>query len=99
MSGDWTAWLARWTDAGLIDAEAAGRIRAFEASHAGSHRLRWPVLIALVFGVLMIVAANWDALSPGLRFTLVLALVAGFHVAGALATERFPAMSITLHAL
>jgi uncharacterized membrane protein len=106
MDGSWARWLDRWTAAGVIDADTAVRIRAFEASHAGSGRLRWPILIALGFGALMIcggillfVAANWDALSPGQRFALVVLLVASFHVAGALSAERFAPMSEALHAI
>jgi uncharacterized membrane protein len=106
MDHGWTAWLERWTGAGLIDTPTAERIRAFEAVHAGSTRLRWPILIALAFGALMIgggillfVAANWDALSPAQRFALVIALVSSFHVAGALTAERFGTMSETLHAI
>jgi hypothetical protein len=50
-------------------------------------------------GVLLFVAAHWDVLSPTERFTLVLSLVAFFHVAGALAAERFAALCSTLHAV
>lgn len=106
MNDSWTAWLARWSDAGVIDAATAERIRAFEAQHAGSTRLRWPILIALGFGGLMVcggillfVAANWDALSPAQRFALVLVLVASFHAMGAFTSERFPAMSEAMHAV
>ena len=106
MSSDWTHWLARWTDAGLVDGLTADRIRAFEAVHAGSNRLRWPIVIALAFGALMIgggillfVAANWDALSPASRFALVLLLVSIFHVGGAVAAARFRGMSEALHAI
>jgi hypothetical protein len=106
MDQGWTAWLARWTDAGLIDPQTAERIRSFEAGHTGSSRLRWPILIALAFGALMVcggillfVAANWDALSPAQRFALVLLLVTSFHVAGAAYAERFSAMAESLHAI
>ena len=108
MADDWAGWLDRWAGAGLIDAEAAARIRAFEEreDRRGSARLRWPILIALAFGGLMVcggillfVAANWDALSPGTRFTLILLLVGSFHAGGALLAERFRAMSETLHAI
>jgi uncharacterized membrane protein len=103
---DWNAWLARWADAGLVDADTADRIRAYEQAHAGTTRLRWPILIALAFGALMLgggvllfVAAHWDTLSPDQRFGIVLLLVAGFHVGGALVADRFPGMATTLHAL
>jgi uncharacterized membrane protein len=106
MDHSWTGWLERWSDAGLIDGDTAARIRAFEAQHGGSTRLRWPILIALAFGGLMVcggillfVAANWDALSPTSRFALVLLLVASFHVGGAALAEKFPAMSETFHAV
>ena len=106
MRSDWAVWLARWTEAGLVDAATAERIQAFEAGQEGSQRLRWPIFIALAFGALMIgggillfVAANWEALSPGSRFGLVLLLVSVFHVAGAVAARDFPAMSQALHGI
>jgi hypothetical protein len=105
-SSDWTHWLSRWTAAGLVDGVTADRIRAFEAVHAGSNRLRWPIVIALAFGALMIgggillfVAANWDALPSSSRFALVLLLVSIFHVSGAAVAERFRGMSEALHAI
>ena len=106
MSSDWSSWLSRWSDAGLIDHATADRIRAFEQAHAGQSRLRWPIVVALAFGALMLaggvllfVAAHWDALSPSQRFLLVLLMVGSFHVGGTLAGDRFPAMSETLHAI
>jgi uncharacterized membrane protein len=48
-------------------------------------------------GVLLFVSAHWDDLSPSGRFTLVITLVAIFHVAGAVFSERFPALSSALH--
>ena len=106
MSGDWSSWLARWTDAGLIDPAAADRIRAFEQRHAGSTKLRWPILVALGFGALMLgggvllfVAAHWDGLSPAQRFAIVILLVGGFHVAGAAVGDRFAGMASALHAV
>jgi uncharacterized membrane protein len=103
---DWQSYLLRWSEAGLIDASTADQIRAFEQAHAGTKKLRWPVLIALAFGglmvcggVLLFVAAHWDALSPAMRFSLVIAMVGGFHVAAALTAERFPGMATTLHAI
>jgi hypothetical protein len=106
MNSDWSSRLARWTEAGLVDSATAERIRAFEREHADAGRLRWPILLALAFGALMLgggillfISANWDALSPTQRFSLVLLLVGGFHVAGALAADRFPAMSTAMHAI
>jgi uncharacterized membrane protein len=96
----------RWTEAGLIDAQAAARILDFEAGQERRATLRWPVFLALVFGgillaagVTLFVAAHWDELSPAMRFSLVLLLVGLFHVGGAILSGRFPALSTTLHAL
>jgi hypothetical protein len=50
-------------------------------------------------GVLLFVAAHWDTLAPAYRFALVLLLVAVFHVAGALVSERFSVLSTTFHAV
>jgi uncharacterized membrane protein len=102
----WKALVARWAEAGVIDAETADRIRLFEEQRAPAAGWRWPVILALALGsvligaaVLLFVSAHWDALSPGMRFGLVLAMVGVFHVAGAAATERFPALASVLHAL
>src|SRR6266853_5180483 len=98
--------LERWVSAGVVDAGTAGRIRTFEESQSPSERLRWPVLLAVALGgvllcagVLLFVAAHWDELSPAWRFTLVMFLVAVFPVAGALTEERFPALSTTFYAI
>jgi hypothetical protein len=83
----WQSTLERWQKAGLLDPATVAQIQAFEASNEKTGHLRWPVLIAVGFGALMLgagvllfVAAHWDELSPGGRFSLVLALVAVFHV-------------------
>jgi uncharacterized membrane protein len=103
---EWHSYLLRWSDAGLIDAATAEHIRVFEQAHAGTTRLRWPILIALAFGALMVgggillfVAAHWEAMSPAQRFAIVVLLVAGFHIAGALVSDRFAGMATTLHAI
>src|SRR5438445_4704404 len=96
--------LERWVSAGVVDAGTAGRIRTFEQSQISSERLRWPVLLALALGgvllcagVLLFVAAHWDELSPAWRFSLVLLLVVAFPVAGALTLDRFPSLWITFY--
>ncbi|HKN77359.1 MAG TPA: DUF2157 domain-containing protein [Candidatus Acidoferrum sp.] len=98
--------LDRWIAAGILDADTAGRIRSFEVSRGSGERLRWPVLLALALGglllcagVLLFVAAHWEELTPGSRFALVLLMVAAFPVGGALASEKFPALSTTFHAI
>ncbi len=98
--------LDRWVSTGVLDASAAAPVRAFEDSHRSTEGLRWPVLLALALGgillcagVLLFVAAHWDDLSPTWRFILVLLLVGLFPIAGALTAERFPALSATFYAI
>jgi len=104
MSESWELALERWRTAGIVDAATASRIREFEAGQEQPAQLRWPILIAIGFGALMLaagvllfVSAHWDELSPTGRFSLVLVLVAIFHVAGGVFADRFPALSIALH--
>ena len=96
----------RWISAGVVDASTAARIRTFEESQGSSERLRWPVLLAVALGgvllsagVLLFVAAHWDELSPASRFTLVMFLVAIFPTAGVFTEERFSALSTTFYAI
>jgi uncharacterized membrane protein len=106
MSADLEGQLEGWREAGLIDEQTAGRILAYERRTGRPVRSRWPVILTLSLGallvgagVLLFVSAHWDALSPVERMAVVLALVAGFHAAGASLGSRSPAMSSTLHAL
>ena len=106
MAERWEKFLERWAGAGLIDAAAVERICAWQAEQEQSGGLRWPVLLAVAFGgillaagVLLFVAAHWDDLSPASRFSLVLLMVAVFHVGGAATAERFRPLSITSHAV
>ncbi len=106
MKSDWQTSLARWQDAGLVDAPTAARVRDWEAANQGSRHLEWPVLLALTLGgfalgagILLFVAANWDRISPWARFTMVLGMAALFHVAAAFALSESPRVRSALHAL
>lgn len=106
MADDWSHRLQRWTEAGLIDPASAERIRQFEQSHHPVSPLAWPVRVALIFGglmlgagVLLFVAAQWDALSPAARFLLVLTLSGAFHIAAGAFATRFKSLATVLHAL
>jgi uncharacterized membrane protein len=92
-------------EAGLLDAAAETRIRAWEADRPGGPALRWPAWLALGLGVLLLgagillfVAAHWDGLGPGQRFALVVTVVGGLHLAAALASDRSPGLATALHA-
>ncbi|HEX9596729.1 MAG TPA: DUF2157 domain-containing protein [Anaerolineales bacterium] len=102
----WERYLERWLSEGVIDLFTAERIRVYEAQQERALGLRWPVLLAIGLGgllvgagVLLFVAAHWDTLSPFERFGLILALVALFHLGAAPAADRFPVLSTTLHAV
>ncbi|MDH4260129.1 MAG: DUF2157 domain-containing protein [Gammaproteobacteria bacterium] len=106
MSNSWQSALARWTAAGIVDAAAAGRIRAWEAENGGDAGRGRLALIAfglggllLIAGVLLFVAAHWDDLSPAGRFALVLAMIAVAHLGGAFAAKSSAGLSATLHAV
>jgi uncharacterized membrane protein len=95
--------LDRWVAANLIDRITADRILQFEKDST-KEGLRWPALLAIGFGALMLcagillfVAAHWDRLSPGQRFALVVVLVALFHLAAAGLGQRSPSVGIALH--
>ncbi len=98
--------LNRWQSAGVLDVEAAGRIRAWEAGQKQPSGLRWQGLVALILGALLLasgvilfVSAHWDELGPAGRLTLVLAMVAVFHCAGGYAREKSLGLSTALHAV
>jgi uncharacterized membrane protein len=104
MTRDWEGHLDRWTAADLLDADTAGRIRAWETMQVPSQGLSWPVRIALVFGaillaagVLLFVSGHWDQLSPAGRLSLLALTVAVLHGSGAAAARQFEGLSITLH--
>ncbi len=98
--------LTRWVQAGLLDESAAERIRSFESGRSPAQNLRWPAILAIAFGALMVgsgvllfVAAHWDQLSPTVRFLAVLSKVAVFHLAGVWFTDRMPKLATALHGL
>jgi uncharacterized membrane protein len=98
--------LGRWLEAGLVDGATADRIRAFESERAPERSFRWPAILAIAFGALMVggglllfVAAHWDAMSPASRFLTVLAQVGIFHLAGAFLGDRAPKVAVALHGL
>ncbi len=98
--------LVRWESAGVLDAAAAGRIRAWEVEQKKPAGLRWQVLVALILGAILLacgvalfVSAHWDEMGPGGRLAIVMAMVAVFHAGGALASERFRHLSTVLHAV
>jgi hypothetical protein len=98
--------LDRWLEAGLVDASTLARIRSFESEHRPEQGLRWPALLAISFGALMVggglllfIAAHWEGMSPTIRFLTVLALVSGFHISGALFSNHSPRVSTAIHGL
>ncbi|HET6169735.1 MAG TPA: DUF2157 domain-containing protein [Terracidiphilus sp.] len=103
--------LNRWQNAGVVDAEVASRIRVFESERnsapaQSSTRLGWQGTVALVLGaillacgVVLLVSAHWDEISPGARYALVMAMVAVFHLGGAATREGYRGLSTTLHAV
>jgi uncharacterized membrane protein len=99
----WEKDLERWQQARLIDPLTADRIREFEKGSSKT-RLSWPAILAVSFGVLMLcagillfVAAHWDEIAPWQRFSLVLSMVAIFHVAAAMLGEKVPSIGVALH--
>jgi uncharacterized membrane protein len=96
--------LERWRAAGLIDDSTAHRIQGWESTQSIPQRDRLAPLafglggLLLAAGVLLFVAAHWDELSPALRFTLVLAMVALFHGLAAATKAWSPALATSLHA-
>ncbi|MGD0777076.1 MAG: DUF2157 domain-containing protein [Candidatus Solibacter sp.] len=98
--------LERWVEARILDRQQADRIRLFESEQLPRRRARWPVIMAVAFGgmmlaagVLLFVSAHWDEISPFERMALLVSAVGGFHLAGALSLGRFRALGVTLHAV
>ncbi|HMF77224.1 MAG TPA: DUF2157 domain-containing protein [Bryobacteraceae bacterium] len=105
MESELEAALRRWSAAGLLDADAIERIRAFEAVNGSRRRARWPTIVAVTFGALalsvgivLFVSAHWDRLSPAQRMSMLVILVAGLHAAAAVTYQRNHAVGSALHA-
>lgn len=106
MNNNAEEYLVRWQDAGLLDANAIAAIRAYEVEHTKPRAHQWQVLLALIFGgillgagVLLFVAAHWDVVSPGIRLLMVLATLVFFHSCGWLAHEKFAGLATAMHAV
>jgi uncharacterized membrane protein len=104
MPPPWESPLQRWIEAGLLDRDAAARIRAWESERPAGSSPRWPAWLALGLGglllgagLLLFVAAHWDGLGPAQRFLLVLVVVGGLHLAGAFTADRSPGLSAAFH--
>jgi len=108
---DFESLLNRWQSAGLLDADAAACIRAYESEQMHPAGLRWQRMgwqgvvaltlgaILLACGVALFVSAHWDRLGPGLRYALVIAMVAFFHLAGAFTRKVYRGLSTAFHAV
>ncbi len=103
---DFESLLNRWQTAGVLDADSAARIRTWEQEQTRPAGLRWQGMVALILGaillacgVVLFVSARWDQMGPGLRYLLVIAMVAVFHLAGAVARKSFHGLSTALHAV
>ena len=103
---EWSHWVERWQSAGLLEPEAAARIRSFECSAAPAHRFRWWITLPFVFGglllgagVFLFVSSHWDELSPTFRISLVLGALGLFHLGAVFTAGTFPVLATTLHAV
>ena len=103
---DFESHLTRWQSAGVLDAEAVRRIRAWENEQKKPAGLRWQVIVLLILGAILLacgvalfVSAHWDQIGPGARLAVVLAMVSVFHLGGGWARERFQGLSTALHAV
>ncbi len=106
MALSWDKLVQRWQAAGVLDAAAAERIRAFESGRKDKLGHGRPVALALglgglmmAAGVLLFVAAHWDRISAGQRFSIVLTFVAAFHLLASLVSKHFPVLATVFHAV
>lgn len=99
-------YLTRWQSAGLLDEPTVSAIRDYERLQVRPAGRQWQVLLALILGaillgagVLLFVAAHWDAISPLSRMCLTLLMLVFFHVLGIAARDRFAGFAVAMHAL
>ena len=94
--------IARWQEAGLIDASLAGTLsRDIEANERKSLSFGsiLAMMAALLFGaaILILVAANWEAIPRLARVALLFAVILAGYVGGAvLKTRGLPALGEAL---
>ena len=103
---DFQALLNRWQSVGVLDADTARRIRAYETEQQKPAGLRWQGIVALILGgillacgVVLFVSAHWDEVGPGARYALVMGMVSVFHLGGAYTRKNFRGLSTALHAV
>jgi len=96
--------LQRWTRAGILDELTADCIRQFEGEREEPAGLRWQVLLALIFGAILLaagiallVAAHWDRLSPLSRFLVVMFTLIAVHAVAIAVRDRFEWLATVLH--
>jgi uncharacterized membrane protein len=99
-------YLTRWQSAGLLDEPTVTAIRNYERLQVRPAGRQWQVLLALILGaillgagVLLFVAAHWDAISPLSRMCLTLLMLVFFHGLGIAARDRFAGFATAMHAL
>lgn len=109
MARAWEGSLRRWTDAGVLEVQAAERIRSWErqqerqAPGSGApHRMAAVSAglggLLLASGTMLFVSAHWDQIGPALRLLAVLGMVGLLHLGGALCASRAPRAALALHA-
>lgn len=85
--------IARWTLDGLIDAPTAERLAGDVEAHARS-RISFPAIFSMMAAalvgasILLLVAANWEAIARLVRVALLMAVILGGYVGGAMLKLR-----------
>lgn len=104
---DFDQLLARWRNAGVLDAQEEARIRTFEETQkSGIAGIQWQGVIALILGAILLacgvalfLSAHWDQFAPGMRFAIILGVVALVHMAGGVVRAKYQPLSVALHAV